>query len=169
MEQPCRVLLSDGLQLRSNLCLHHAIVVEDKGGKPVVRQVYPRRIECAADLAIQASARLLEENSRGIVLRRRKREMPVGGDPFQFLPCVTMGAREVLGGLPHLTIRSACEGEIRERNRRDVPLGIQRVERSLAQRSAASRLGWQAGREAHGADPQTESDGYFHVASYARD
>src|SRR2546426_12014313 len=70
MEQPCRVLSSNGLQLRSDLGLHHAIVVENKRGKPVVCQVYPRRIEGATDLAIQAAARLLEENGRGIVLRR---------------------------------------------------------------------------------------------------
>src|SRR2546425_1002000 len=55
MEQPCRVLLSDGLQLRCNLWLHHSIIVEDKSGKPVVRHVYPRRIECKAGRAFDST------------------------------------------------------------------------------------------------------------------
>src|SRR2546422_4738309 len=137
MEQPCRVLSSNGLQLRSDLGLHHAIVVENKRGKPVVCQVYPRRIEGATDLAIQAAARLLEENGRGIVLRRRKRKVPLSRDPFQLLPCITMGADEILGSLPHLTVRSPCHGEIRERDRRSVSPRIEGVERRLVQRATA--------------------------------
>src|SRR5437870_6757806 len=113
MEQPCRVLSSNGLQLRSDLGLHHAIVVENKRGKPVVCQVYPRRIEGATDLAIQAAARLLEENGRGIVLRRCKRKVPLSRDPFQLLPCITRGRDWFLGGFRHSPFGGRCSGGIR--------------------------------------------------------
>src|SRR5437016_14506382 len=120
MEQPCRVLSSNRLQLRSDLSLHHAIVVENKRGKPVVCQVYPRRIEGATDLAIQAAARLLEENGRGIVLRRCKRKVSLSRDRFQLLPCINMEADEFLGCFNDLTVRNTCHGVIRERDGRNV-------------------------------------------------